>query len=99
MTQQTSDHVLRLDGANNRFFSQPDSAGQCASIGIRFPAARVRTNPHHVNAERNDMSTSETLVSLIIGVCQQDPERWRQFDAIYRPMLMAYMRQARIERT
>ena len=35
---------------------------------------------------------SETLVSLIDGVCEQDPERWRQFDAIYRPMLMAYMR-------
>ena len=38
------------------------------------------------------MSNSETLVSLIVGVCQQDPERWRQFDAIYRPMLLAYLR-------
>ena len=38
------------------------------------------------------MSSSETLVSLIDGVCQQDPRRWRQFDAICRPMLHGYMR-------
>lgn len=42
------------------------------------------------------MSDSETLVSLIDGVRQQDPERWRQFDAIYRPMLMAYLRKQRL---
>ena len=38
------------------------------------------------------MAESNTLVSVIIGVCRRDPERWRQFDAIYRPMLLAYMR-------
>jgi RNA polymerase sigma-70 factor (ECF subfamily) len=38
------------------------------------------------------MSESNTLVSVILGVREQDPERWRQFDAIYRPMLLAYMR-------
>jgi RNA polymerase sigma-70 factor (ECF subfamily) len=38
------------------------------------------------------MSSSQTLVSLIVGVCQQDPERWRQFDGIYRPMLQTYLR-------
>ena len=27
------------------------------------------------------MSNTDTLVSVIDGVCQQDPERWRQFDA------------------
>ena len=38
------------------------------------------------------MAESNTLVSVIVGVCQRDPERWRQFDAIYRPMLLTYMR-------
>ena len=41
----------------------------------------------HVNAGHRHMSNTDTLVSVIVGVCQQDPERWRQFDAIYRPML------------
>ncbi len=38
------------------------------------------------------MSNSDTRVSVIVGVCQQDPERWREFDAIYRPILLAYLR-------
>jgi RNA polymerase sigma-70 factor, ECF subfamily len=38
------------------------------------------------------MSSTETRVSVIFGVCQQDPERWREFDAIYRPILFAYLR-------
>ncbi len=46
----------------------------------------------HVNPGHRHMSNSDTLVSVIVGVCQQDPERWRQFDAIYRPMLLAYLR-------
>ena len=38
------------------------------------------------------MSNAETRVSVILGVRQRDPERWREFDAIYRPMLLAYLR-------
>lgn len=38
------------------------------------------------------MSSPPTRVSVIAGVCQQDPERWREFDAIYRPILFAYLR-------
>ena len=38
------------------------------------------------------MASADTRVSVIVGVCQQDPERWREFDAIYRPILMAYLR-------
>jgi RNA polymerase sigma factor (sigma-70 family) len=38
------------------------------------------------------MSGMETRASVIDGVCRQDPERWRQFDAIYRPILLAYLR-------
>jgi len=37
------------------------------------------------------MSSADTRVSVIVGVCQQDPERWREFDAIYRPMLLSYL--------
>jgi len=29
---------------------------------------------------------------VILGVCRQDPERWREFDAIYRPILATYLR-------
>jgi RNA polymerase sigma-70 factor, ECF subfamily len=38
------------------------------------------------------MSNSETRGSVIFGVCQRDPERWREFDAIYRPMLLTFLR-------
>ena len=56
----------------------------------KVEAARAR---HHsrVNGGRNAMSDSETRGSVIYGVCQHDPERWREFDAIYRPMLMAFL--------
>ena len=46
----------------------------------------------HSGAGHRHMSNSDTLVSVIDGVRQQDPERWRQFDGIYRPMLVAYLR-------
>jgi len=38
------------------------------------------------------MSSTDTRVSVIVGVCRQDPERWREFDSIYRPILFAYLR-------
>ena len=38
------------------------------------------------------MSTENTRVSVILGICQQDPERWREFDAIYRPILFGFLR-------
>ena len=38
------------------------------------------------------MSNMDTRGSVIFGVCQHDPERWREFDAIYRPMLFAFLR-------
>jgi RNA polymerase sigma-70 factor (ECF subfamily) len=38
------------------------------------------------------MANTDTRVSLIVGVCQRDPERWREFDHIYRPILHAYLR-------
>jgi RNA polymerase sigma-70 factor (ECF subfamily) len=42
------------------------------------------------------MSTSDTRGSVIHGVCQHDPERWREFDSIYRPMLLAFLRKQRL---
>jgi RNA polymerase sigma-70 factor (ECF subfamily) len=38
------------------------------------------------------MSNTETRGSVILGVAQQDPERWREFDGIYRPILFAFLR-------
>jgi len=38
----------------------------------------------HFNRGRRPMSRSATRVSVIVGVCRNDPERWREFDAIYR---------------
>jgi RNA polymerase sigma-70 factor (ECF subfamily) len=38
------------------------------------------------------MSNTETFVSVIEGVCRQDPQRWQQFDSIYRPMLLAFLK-------
>jgi RNA polymerase sigma-70 factor, ECF subfamily len=43
------------------------------------------------------MSSTQTRVSVIVGVCQQDPDCWREFDALYRPMLLAYLRQRGLE--
>jgi RNA polymerase sigma-70 factor (ECF subfamily) len=38
------------------------------------------------------MANDDTRLTVIAGVCSQDPERWREFDSIYRPMLFAYLR-------
>ena len=54
---------------------------------------------HHlyVNAGRQHMSSTDTRVSVIVGVCRQDPDRWREFDTIYRPILFAYLRKQGLE--
>jgi RNA polymerase sigma-70 factor, ECF subfamily len=38
------------------------------------------------------MAIDDTRLTVIAGVCNQDPDRWREFDSIYRPMLFAYLR-------
>lgn len=45
------------------------------------------------------MSRSATRVSVIVGVCRNDPDRWREFDAIYRPILRAYLRKRGLKET
>jgi RNA polymerase sigma-70 factor (ECF subfamily) len=38
-------------------------------------------------------------VSLIDGVCRRDPERWEEFDRIYRPILFGYLRKLHLNET
>ncbi len=64
-----------------------------------FKARPART--HHqarVSHGHPLMSNTDTRVSVIVGVCQQDPERWREFDSIYRPMLFAFLRKQGLQR-
>jgi len=86
--------MLPMVGANKRILSRPDFSGLRDPLTAKLSSdAPARAGHHlHVKVGRITMSSSETLVSLIVGVCQQDPERWRQFDAIYRPMLQGYLR-------
>jgi RNA polymerase sigma factor (sigma-70 family) len=94
MRQRTLDQVLRIAGANNRVHRQRLLSRPRDLVTAKLSSdAPVRASYYqHVNAGHKLMSSSETLVSLIVGVCQQDPERWRQFDGIYRPMLLAHLR-------
>ncbi len=98
MSQQTSDQVLRIADANNRVHGQRLLSRPRDPLTAKLSSDAPAWASHHphVNAGHQPMSSSETLVSLIVGVCQQDPERWRQFDAIYRPMLMEYLRRQRL---
>lgn len=38
------------------------------------------------------MTDMDTRVSVIMGIRQNDPDRWREFYAIYKPMLLSYLR-------
>jgi RNA polymerase sigma-70 factor, ECF subfamily len=52
--------------------------------------ARVRPR---VNGGNQRMSNNlDTRGSVILGVCQHDPDRWSEFDSIYRPMLIGFLR-------
>jgi DNA-directed RNA polymerase specialized sigma24 family protein len=94
MRQRPFDQVLRIAGANNRAHGQRLLSRPRDPITAKLSSdAPSRASHHpHVKVGRKTMLSSETLVSLIDGVRQQDPERWRQFDGIYRPMLHGYLR-------
>ena len=96
MRQHTPDHVFRIDGITSRMIGEPDFSGLRNSLAVKLSAAPVRTRHHPVNAGHQPMSSSETRVSLIVGVCEQDPERWGQFVGIYGPMMMEYLRKQRL---
>jgi RNA polymerase sigma factor (sigma-70 family) len=46
----------------------------------------------HVKTEQKFVPSMDTRRSIILGVCRQDPERWREFDSIYQPMLFGFLR-------
>jgi RNA polymerase sigma factor (sigma-70 family) len=66
--------------------------GATAPVILRKQQATRNGRHSRVNSGRQHMSSAETRVSVIVGVCQQDPKRWREFDAIYRPILLAYLK-------
>jgi len=43
------------------------------------------------------MSNTDTRSYIIDGIRQKDPERWREFNSIYRPMLFAFLRKQGLE--
>lgn len=71
--------------------SSRDMLGQQRSGG---PGHQARVSHGHPI-----MSNSDTRCSVIFGVCRQDPERWREFDSIYRPMLFAFLRKQGLPET
>jgi RNA polymerase sigma factor (sigma-70 family) len=77
---------------SSRKYGDPTSLKSSTRIILgKVEAARLYRHSR-VNAGRSLMSNSDTRGSVIYGVCQHDPERWREFDSIYRPMLMAFLR-------
>jgi RNA polymerase sigma factor (sigma-70 family) len=58
--------------------------------------AATALDPPRVNDGKRLMSNTDTRVSIIVGACRGDPERWREFHAIYRPMLLAFLRKQRL---
>jgi RNA polymerase sigma factor (sigma-70 family) len=60
--------------------------------------AQAATARHHprVNDGHSRMSNTDTRGSILVGICQHDPDRWREFDSIYRPMLTGFLRKHRL---
>jgi RNA polymerase sigma-70 factor, ECF subfamily len=80
----------------SRKYGDSSSLSSSARIILgKVEAARARHHPRASDG-RTIMSNSDTRGSLIFGVCQHDPERWREFDSIYRPILLAFLRKQRL---
>jgi RNA polymerase sigma factor (sigma-70 family) len=77
----------RLDWNRARAADADHAVG--AAIAVKRPVP-------HANRGRTTMSSMETRGSVILGVCQSDPKRWAEFDAIYRPILMGFLRKQRL---
>ena len=71
-----------------RILSAPDGRDL-----IILPEDHPSPNGHHWQGSvgRKPMSNTNTQLSVIDGVCRQDAQRWREFDAIYRPILRAFL--------
>jgi RNA polymerase sigma factor (sigma-70 family) len=96
MMKSQAAHSDEHPGSKQRFTSQRyrDFTGVKSSpmviLSNRHPATARRHS--RVNGGHSLMSSTDTRGSVIFGVCQHDPERWREFDSIYRPMLFAFLR-------
>jgi RNA polymerase sigma factor (sigma-70 family) len=77
--------------APRQYFDLTSSKGAPVPILCKVQRATSRQR-RRVNDGQTAMSNSSTRGSLIVGVCEQNPERWREFDSIYRPMLFASVR-------
>ncbi len=82
-------------GAGMRYSSQPTqfSCGSERSTSIMLCEEKTTRSGHqpHVKIEHRFMSSTDTRGSIIVGIRQQDPKRWCEFDAIYRPMLFGFL--------
>ena len=87
----------RSDGTHNPR-QHIDFSGVNAPPLLILWKAQARTAPDQpcVNDRKKLMSNTDTRVSIIVGACRGDPERWREFDAIYRPMLFSFLRRQRL---
>ncbi len=93
-TQNDNVAGLRADRARfprraAEFFAGSEPLNRIILSKDRGPSQGYRTQ---VNVGHQPMSMENTRVSVILGICQQDPDRWHEFDAIYRPILFAYVR-------
>jgi RNA polymerase sigma factor (sigma-70 family) len=88
--------IGRLIGDDPRCTSRPRKfscgSNRPASTMLWKEKAAGSGHQPHVNVKHKLMSNTDTLTFLIDGVRRQDPELWRQFDAIYRPMLLEFLR-------
>jgi RNA polymerase sigma factor (sigma-70 family) len=80
----------------SRKHADPTSLKQSSRIILRkVEAVKLWRNRRDIDG-RNLMSNSDTRGSVILGVCQHDPEQWCEFDSIYRPILLAFLRKQRL---
>jgi RNA polymerase sigma-70 factor (ECF subfamily) len=94
MKLMTGDRTERKTADTDRaprqaFSSVPPEAIRTTASGEPPAGASGQERPV---ARHRHISSNDTFLSVIEGVCRQDPQRWGQFDEIYRPMLLAYLR-------
>lgn len=100
MVRRHNDKTIELSGPGMTSMSRKYGDLTSLKTTSRFILGDIKTarECHHprVSDGRNIMSDSDTRRSVIVGACQHDPERWREFNSIYRPMLMAFLRKQRL---
>jgi RNA polymerase sigma factor (sigma-70 family) len=88
---------VQMAGSNHRT-DQSSACGTGSPVTILLKEKTAgHSEPQKANLGHAIMSDMETRASIIFGVCQNDPRRWSEFDAIYRPLLKAYLRKRGIK--